>query len=140
MTRDLGFSAADRAENIRRVAEVGKLMVDAGLIVLVSLISPSQAERQGARALLAPGEFVEIFVDAPLDVAEGRDPKGLYKKARRGELPGFTGIDAPYEAPVDPEIRVETGRVLAAEAAAQILGELQRLGLLEGPSHQDYTI
>jgi bifunctional enzyme CysN/CysC len=117
LNKDLGFTEADRVENIRRVAEVARLMVDAGLIVLVSFISPFRAERQLARGLVAQGEFCEVFVDAPLAVAEQRDRKGLYKKARRGELKNFTGIDSPYEPPEHPEIRVDTTAV-AAEAAA----------------------
>ena len=99
LNKDLGFTDADRVENIRRIAEVAKLMVDAGLIVSTAFISPFRAERQMARALLADGEFIEIFIDTPLGVAEQRDPKGLYKKARRGDLKNFTGIDSPYEAP-----------------------------------------
>jgi len=108
LSRDLGFTVADRVENIRRVAEVAKLMVDAGLIVLVSFISPFRAERQLARSLFAPGEFVEIFVDTPLEECERRDVKGLYAKARRGELVHFTGIDSDYEAPESPEIHLHT--------------------------------
>jgi len=115
LNRDLGFSAADRVENVRRVAEVAKLMSDAGLIVIVSLISPFRSERRMARELMKPGEFIEVFVDAPLAVAEQRDPKGLYRKARRGELKNFTGIDSPYEAPERPEVHVDTS---AAEAEA----------------------
>ncbi|MBC8021666.1 MAG: adenylyl-sulfate kinase, partial [Burkholderiales bacterium] len=109
LNRDLGFTEADRVENIRRVAEVAKLMVDAGLVVLVSFISPFRAERRMARGLFAPGEFVEVFVDAPFAVCEERDPKGLYAKARRGELKNFTGVDSPYEAPESPEIHLRTG-------------------------------
>ncbi len=102
LNKDLGFTASDRAENIRRVAEVAKLMVDAGLIVIVAFISPFRSEREMARtALVEPGEFFEIYVDAPLHVAEERDPKGLYAKARRGELANFTGIDSPYETPTN---------------------------------------
>src|ERR1700720_1760685 len=108
LNRDLGFTDEDRVENIRRVAEVAKLMVDAGLIVLVSFISPFRSERRMARAMVEDGEFIEIFVDAPLAVAEERDPKGLYRKARRGELKNFTGIDSPYETPEHAEIRVDT--------------------------------
>ena len=104
--RRLGFTDEDRVENIRRVAEVSKLMVDAGLIVLVSFISPFRSERRLARDLMQPGEFLEVFVDTPIDVCEQRDPKGLYKKARAGELKGFTGIDDPYEAPDSPELRL----------------------------------
>ena len=107
LNRDLGFTEADRAENIRRVAEVAKLMVDAGLIVIVAFISPYRAERAFARSLFEPGEFVEVFVDTPLEECERRDPKGLYAKARRGEIPGFTGIDSPYELPERPDIRIE---------------------------------
>ena len=108
LTRDLGFTAADRVENIRRVAEVAKLMTEAGLIVLVSVISPFHQDRQKARALLAGTAFLEIHVDAPLAVCEHRDPKGLYKKARAGLIPSFTGIDSPYEAPVAPDLRLAT--------------------------------
>jgi bifunctional enzyme CysN/CysC len=108
LNRDLGFTEVDRVENIRRVAEVAKLMVDAGLIVIVSFLSPFRAERDFARSLFAPGEFVEVFVDAPLEECERRDTKGLYAKARRGELKHFTGIDSPYEPPVSPEIRLDT--------------------------------
>ncbi len=106
LNRDLGFTDEDRVENIRRVAEVARLMVDAGLIVLVSFISPFRAERQMARERFADGEFIEIFVDVPLDVAESRDVKGLYRKARAGQIPNFTGIDSPYEAPEAPELHL----------------------------------
>jgi bifunctional enzyme CysN/CysC len=125
LNKDLGFTEEDRVENIRRVAEVAKLMVDAGLIVLVSFISPFRAERQMARELMEEGEFVEVFVDTPLAEAEKRDVKGLYKKARAGELKNFTGIDSPYEPPEDPEIRIDTTRLTAEEAAELIA---QRLG------------
>ena len=108
LNKDLGFTAQDRVENIRRVAEVSRLMVDAGLIVLVSFISPFRSERRMARELFAPGEFLEVFIDTPLAEAERRDVKGLYKKARRGELKNFTGIDSPYEAPEAAEIRIDT--------------------------------
>jgi bifunctional enzyme CysN/CysC len=124
LNRDLGFTEADRVENIRRVAEVAKLMVDAGLIVLVSFISPFRAERRMARGLFAPGEFVEVFVDTPLEVCEQRDPKGLYAKARRGELKNFTGIDSAYEAPENAELRVETESVSPEECAGRILDQL----------------
>ncbi len=103
---DLGFTEADRSENIRRVAEVAKLMVDAGLVVIVSVISPYRAERDWARSRFAAGEFVEVFVDTPLEECERRDAKGLYAKARRGELKNFTGIDSPYEPPLSPELRL----------------------------------
>jgi bifunctional enzyme CysN/CysC len=108
LNRDLGFSEADRAENIRRVAEVARLMADAGLVVIVSFISPFRAERDFARAIMAPGEFVEVFVDTPFEECARRDPKGLYQKALSGALKNFTGIDSPYEAPEKPEIRLET--------------------------------
>lgn len=120
LNRDLGFTDADRVENIRRVAEVAKLMVDAGLIVLVSFISPFRAERDMARGLMAKDDFVEVYVDTPLAVAESRDVKGLYKKARSGELKNFTGIDSPYEAPENPEIRIDTTAETAAQAAERI--------------------
>jgi bifunctional enzyme CysN/CysC len=124
LNRDLGFTEADRIENIRRVGEVAKLMADAGLIVLTAFISPFRAERQMVRDMLPPGEFVEIFVDTPLDVAEGRDVKGLYKKARAGKLSNFTGIDSPYEAPEHPEIRVNTVDMTPEEAARFIIQQI----------------
>lgn len=124
LNRDLGFSEADRAENIRRVAEVARLMADAGLIVLVSFISPFRAERRMARSLFAEGEFVEVFVDAPLAECERRDPKGLYAKARRGELKQFTGIDSAYEVPEHPEVVVDTQQHSAAECAETIFRQI----------------
>jgi bifunctional enzyme CysN/CysC len=124
LSRDLGFTEADRVENIRRVAEVAKLMTDAGLIVLVSFISPFRAERQLARELMAQGEFFEIHIDTPLEEAERRDVKGLYKKARAGQLKNFTGIDSPYEPPETPEIRIDTTKMDAASAAALIVAQL----------------
>jgi bifunctional enzyme CysN/CysC len=130
LNRDLGFTDAARVENIRRVAEVAKLMVDAGLIVLASFISPYRSERRMARGLVDAGEFVEIFVDVPLAVAEARDPKGLYKKARRGELPHFTGIDSPYEAPELAELRLDTTQLSARQAADMVIGHLRQLGVL----------
>ena len=108
LNRDLGFSEADRVENIRRVTEVARLLVDAGLVVIVSFISPYRAEREFARSRFKPGEFLEVFVDTPLEECERRDPKGLYAKARRGELVNFTGIDSVYEPPASSEIRVDT--------------------------------
>ena len=125
LNKDLGFTEQDRVENIRRVAEVAKLMVDAGLIVLVSFISPFRAERQMARALMADGEFVEVFVDTPLSEAEKRDVKGLYKKARAGELKNFTGVDSPYEPPENPEIRIDTTELTAEQAAEQVFDWLE---------------
>ncbi len=121
LNRDLGFTEADRVENIRRVAEVARLMVDAGLVVLVSFISPYRAERRMARELFAPGEFVEVFVDAPLEECEQRDPKGLYAKARRGELANFTGIDSAYESPEAPEIRLRTAELPPAACVQGII-------------------
>jgi bifunctional enzyme CysN/CysC len=132
LNRDLGFTDTDRVENIRRVAEVARLMTDAGLIVLVSFISPFRSERQMARDLLPPGEFLEVHVDTPLAVAETRDVKGLYKKARRGEIPHFTGISSPYEAPEDPELRIDTTKVSPEQAAEQIVSALDARGMLRG--------
>jgi bifunctional enzyme CysN/CysC len=131
LCRDLGFSDADRVENIRRVAEVARLMTDAGLIVLVSFISPFRSERRLARSLLKAGEFVEIFVDTSLAVAEQRDPKGLYRKARAGAIRNFTGIDSPYEPPEQPELRIDTGDTSAEQAAELIIDYLNQAGMLE---------
>ncbi len=130
LNRDLGFTDADRVENIRRIAEVSGLMVDAGLVVLVSFISPFRAERRLARDVVADGEFVEVFVDTPLDVAEQRDPKGLYAKARRGELTNFTGIDSPYEPPEAPEVHIRTAATSAEDAADEIVAALRDRGIL----------
>jgi bifunctional enzyme CysN/CysC len=127
LNKDLGFTEADRIENIRRVGEVAKLMADAGLIVLTAFISPFRAERDMIRAMLPEGEFIEIFVDTPLDVAEQRDVKGLYKKARAGTLKNFTGIDSPYEAPIHAEIRVNTVEMTPAEAAEFIVRKIMPL-------------
>jgi bifunctional enzyme CysN/CysC len=130
LNKDLGFTDVDRVENIRRVAEVAKLMVDAGLIVITAFISPFRAERRMARELMDAGEFIEIFVDTPLAVAEQRDSKGLYKKARLGELKNFTGIDSPYEVPEHSEIRVETTRLEPDAAADLIVRELGKRGVI----------
>ncbi|HEV7371022.1 sulfate adenylyltransferase subunit CysN [Arenibaculum sp.] len=130
LNKDLGFTDVDRVENIRRVAEVAKLMVDAGLIVLVSFISPFRAERRMARDLLEAGEFLEVFVDTPLAVAEQRDPKGLYRKARRGEIRNFTGIDSPYEAPENAEIRIDTTAMSPEDAADAVLERLRDAGIV----------
>jgi bifunctional enzyme CysN/CysC len=124
LNKDLGFTEADRIENIRRVGEVAKLMTDAGLIVLTAFISPFRAEREMVRGLLPQGDFIEVFVDTPLEVAEQRDVKGLYKKARSGQLKNFTGIDSPYEAPENPEIRVDTTRETPEDAAERIVNQL----------------
>ncbi len=125
LNRDLGFTDADRVENIRRVGEVAKLMADAGLIVITAFISPFRAEREMVRDMLPPGEFLEVFVDTPLDEAERRDPKGLYAKARAGELNNFTGIDSPYEPPLAPDLRIDT-QALSAEQAAERIADLLR--------------
>jgi bifunctional enzyme CysN/CysC len=121
LNRDLGFSAEDRVENIRRVGEVAKLMTDAGLIVLTAFISPFKAEREMVRKVIPAGEFIEVFVDTPLGVAEDRDVKGLYKKARAGQLKNFTGIDSPYEAPESPELHLDTTKMSSEEAAEQVV-------------------
>jgi bifunctional enzyme CysN/CysC len=128
LNRDLGFTEEDRVENIRRVAEVAKLMVDAGLIVLTAFISPFRSERRMARQLFAEGEFIEVYMDTPLDVAEARDPKGLYKKARRGELKNFTGIDSPYEAPEAPELVINTAEMTPEAAADAFIAAMVRWG------------
>jgi bifunctional enzyme CysN/CysC len=130
LNRDLGFTDADRVENIRRIAEVSRLMVDAGLVVLVSFISPFRAERDLARSRVEAGEFVEVFVDTPLAVAEGRDPKGLYAKARAGELQNFTGIDSPYEQPETPEVRVDTTSMAPEDAADLVIEQLRVRGIV----------
>ena len=122
---DLGFSAEDRHENIRRVGEVAKLMVDAGLIVLTAFISPYQKDRQQVRGSFEQGRFIEIFVDTPLSICESRDPKGLYQKARRGEIKQFSGIDSPYEQPIDPELHLD-GTLSISELTQQILAYLRQ--------------
>lgn len=132
LNRDLGFTDVDRAENIRRTAEVAKLLVDAGVIVIAALISPFAHERQTARELFDDGEFIEVFVDTPLNVAEARDPKGQYERARRGEIRQFTGIDSPYEPPVQAELRIETVRTDPEHAVEGVLVELRRRHILEG--------
>jgi bifunctional enzyme CysN/CysC len=131
LNKNLGFTDADRVENIRRIAEVAKLMVDAGLIVSTAFISPFRAERQMARSLLGEGEFIEVFIDTPIGIAEQRDPKGLYKKARRGELKNFTGIDSPYEFPEKPEIWIDTTATNPEQASDQIVAYLHERGILE---------
>ena len=124
LNKDLGFTAADRVENIRRAGEAAKLMMDAGLIVLTAFISPFRAERAMVRELVPDGDFIEIFVDTPLAEAERRDAKGLYAKARRGDLPNFTGIDSPYEPPLAPDLRLDTTRMSAEEAADAVIAAL----------------
>ena len=132
LNRDLGFTEQDRVENIRRIAEVAKLMADAGLIVIVSFISPFRSEREMARGLAEEGEFVEIFVDTPVEVCEARDPKGLYAKARRGDLVNFTGIDSPYEPPEKPELRIDTTNTSVDEAAERVLESLMSARRADG--------
>lgn len=125
---DLGFSDADRVENVRRVTEIARLMVDAGIVVIAALISPFRAEREAARARFAPGEFIEVFVDAPLAVCEARDPKGLYRRARRGEIRNFTGIDSAYEPPLAADVRIDSARLSPNQAAEALLACLARRG------------
>ena len=132
LNRDLGFSPADRTENIRRIGEVAKLFTDFGALVLTAFISPYREDRAAVRALMGVGDFIEVYVDAALDVCEDRDPKGLYKKARRGEIPEFTGISAPYEAPEAPELVVRTDRHTIDECVAQLVAFLEQRGYLAG--------
>ena len=131
LNKDLGFTEKDRVENIRRVAEVARLMADAGLIVLVAFISPFRAGRRMARGLLQPNEFCEVFLDTPLEVAERRDTKGLYDKARRGVLKNFTGIDSPYQPPENPEVKLDTVVTPPEESAERIVSRLRAMGVLD---------
>ncbi|MEZ8724206.1 adenylyl-sulfate kinase [Vibrio pomeroyi] len=136
LNKDLGFSDADRIENIRRIGEVAKLFVDAGNIVLTAFISPFISDRQQVRELVTEGEFIEVFVDTPLDVCEARDPKGLYKKARAGEIKHFTGIDSEYQAPVNPEIHLKTADLNIEACADFVVAELEKKGYLQlGEQH-----
>ena len=130
LNKDLGFSDTDRVENIRRIGEVAKLFVDSGTIVLTAFISPFIADREQARALLLPGQFLEVFIDAPLSVCEQRDPKGLYKKARAGEIKHFTGIDSTYEAPLNADIHVETEGHSIEACAEAVVNQLAKLGYI----------
>jgi adenylylsulfate kinase len=130
LNKDLGFSPEDRTENIRRIGEVAKLFTEAGVIVSTAFISPYRADRDRVRALMKEGDFLEVFVDAPLEVCEGRDPKGLYKKARAGEVKEFTGISAPYEAPEKPELVLDSGRHDAEGCARQLYDFLQQRGYI----------
>ena len=130
LNKNLGFSAEDRAENIRRIGEVAKLFTDAGVIAITSFISPYKKDRDAVRASNKPGEFIEVYVNVSLATAEQRDPKGLYKKARAGQIKGFTGIDDPYEAPERPEIVIETETTTPADAAQQSLAHLEKGGYL----------
>jgi len=130
LNKGLTFSDKDRVENIRRIGEVSKLFVDAGSIVLTAFISPFQKERDVVRDLVDEGEFIEVFIDTPLAICESRDPKGLYEKARKGEIPNFTGISSPYEAPEKPEIHVKTEKLSIDESAMQIVTYLEEKGYL----------
>ena len=132
LNKNLGFSADDRAENIRRISEVAKLFADAGIIAITSFISPYKADRDNARKLHADAQipFLEVYVDLPIAVAEQRDPKGLYKKARAGQLKGFTGIDDPYEAPVSPELHLHTDQLSIEQSVTQLLALLEQRGIL----------
>ena len=134
LNKNLGFSAEDRAENIRRIGEVGKLFVDAGIVTMTAFISPYRADRNANRALLKDGEFVEVLMDVPIEICEQRDPKGLYQKARAGEIKGFTGIDDPYEAPENPELVIKNVECTPQEAAAQVIEYLEDKGLLRTAS------
>jgi adenylylsulfate kinase len=130
LNKNLGFSDEDRVENIRRIGEVAKLFVDAGIIVMTAFISPFRADRDMVRAIVGEGEFTEIFVDTPLELCEERDPKGLYKKARAGQIKNFTGLDSPYEAPVKPELVIKTAERSVEELADDIVAYLKQSGLL----------
>lgn len=131
LNKNLGFSATDRQENIRRVGEVGKLFVDGGFLTFASFVSPYRADRNEVRVLMAAGDFVEIFVSTPVEVCAERDPKGLYQKAQAGEIPNFTGVSDPYEAPDNPELIIKTDTSTPAEAAAQIIDLLESMGKIQ---------
>ncbi|WP_068546623.1 adenylyl-sulfate kinase [Thalassotalea crassostreae] len=128
---DLGFSDEDRIENIRRISQVGKLFVDSGLIVTTAFISPFQSDRDMARDMLEQGEFIEVFIDTPIEICEQRDPKGLYKKARAGEIKDFTGIDSTYDVPTNPEIHVKTADLSIEQCARQIVDHLKAHGYIQ---------
>lgn len=130
LNKDLGFSDKDRVENIRRIGETSKLFVDAGLIVISAFISPFRSDRNIVRSLFAPGEFIEVYVSTPLDICEMRDPKGLYKKARRGQIKHFTGIDSPYEPPEDAQIEVNTSQDSVEEAVKKLTDHLRNSGII----------
>ena len=130
LNKGLGFSDEDRIENIRRIGEVSKLFVDAGTIVLTAFISPFQKERDAVRELVETDEFIEVFIDTPLEVCESRDPKGLYQKARKGEIPNFTGISSPYEAPTKPEIHILNDEITIEDVTTQIIDYLEEKGYL----------
>jgi adenylylsulfate kinase len=133
LNSDLGFAPEDRVENIRRIGEVARLFADAGGLVLSAFISPYREDRDRVRGLMGPGEFIEVFVDTPLEICEARDPKGLYKKARAGEISNFTGLDAPYEVPENPEVHLETANLSVDEAAAQVIRYLDQQNILGDP-------
>jgi adenylylsulfate kinase len=132
LNKDLGFSPGDRTENIRRIGEVARLFADAGVIVITAFISPYRADRDQVRQIMKPGDFIEVFVDAPLEVCEQRDPKGLYKKARAGEVKEFTGISAPYEPPAQPELVLQSGGHTAEECAEKLFNHLRDRGYISG--------
>ena len=134
LNKNLGFSPEDRTENIRRIGEVARLFTDAGVVVFTSFISPYRADRDAVRDLMEPGDFVEVYVDASVETCEARDVKGLYKKARAGEIPEFTGISAPYEAPERPEIVIDTNRQSVEESVEQVVRYLEEKGYLGAPS------
>jgi adenylylsulfate kinase len=127
---NLGFSVQDRVENIRRVGEIAKLFMEAGVIVLTAFISPFRADRERVRGMVEHGDFIEIFCDSPIEVCESRDVKGLYKKARAGQIPEFTGISSPYEAPENPELTVATGALELDDCVQQVIGEMSRRGII----------
>lgn len=139
LNKDLGFSEVDRVENIRRIGEVSKLFVDAGLIVLAAFISPFKSDRQIARSLVKYDEFIEVFIDTPLDVCEQRDPKGLYEKARKGVIKNFTGIDSPYETPENPQIHIKTSKKSVEECINKIIEHLIKFGYIQGEENE-YSI
>ena len=139
LNKDLGFSELDRIENIRRIGEVAKLFVDSGLLTLTAFISPFKSDRQIARSLVKYDEFIEIFVDTPIEVCEQRDPKGLYKKARDGAIKNFTGIDSPYERPENPEIHIQTEQKTVQECADLVVNHLIKFGYIQG-NENDYAI
>lgn len=133
LNSDLGFAQKDRVENIRRIGEVARLFADAGGLILSAFISPYREDRDRVRRLMGPGEFIEVFVDTPLEICEARDPKGLYKKARAGEISNFTGLDAPYEAPTSPEVHLETENLSVDEAAGRVVRYLEQQHVLGEP-------
>ncbi len=139
LNKDLGFSETDRVENIRRIGEVSKLFVDAGLITLTAFISPFKSDRQIARSLVGYDEFIEVFINTPLEICEKRDPKGLYKKARDGAIKNFTGIDSPYEAPLEPQISINTDALTINESVDKIINYLIKYGYIQG-NENDYAI